>query len=41
MWMKLDYGYVNYIRTCMKCTVNVQARLQVFFMRVGHIVPFQ
>ena len=27
MWMKLDYGYVNYIQMCMKCTVNVRARL--------------
>ena len=27
MWMKIDYGYVNYIQVCMKCTVNVRARL--------------
>ena len=29
MWMKLDYGYVNYIQVCMKCTVNVHARLHL------------
>ena len=28
MLMKIDYGYVNYIQVCMKCTVNVRARLQ-------------
>ena len=27
MWIKIDYGYVNCILTCMKCTVNVRARL--------------
>ena len=35
--MKIDYGYVNYIQVCMKCTVNVRARLHGLTKRFGEM----